>query len=102
MAETRRYEIDGMIVEIPLHYDEMVERDLEDYPDFAADPVYTPEGRPLTVCIDDACKFAEAIEPPRLVDCSDCRFFRRAAEGTLFGVCECEYKRKKISYGEAE
>ncbi len=93
LPQVRRYEVDGMVVEIPLIYNETVNRYLEDYPDYKGNPVYTPEGRPLTVCVEDACEFAEAIEPPRRIDCSDCKYYRKAAENTLFGVCHNEKRR---------
>ncbi len=96
----RKYEVDGLTVEIPIFWYEEGQKYIEEYPDFVGEPVYTSEGRPLTVCIDDACKFAEAIEPPRLIDCSDCKYFRRVAEKTLFGVCDCEYRRKSIPQKE--
>lgn len=93
----KRYEFDGMVLDIPMYYDELSGKDLLEFPDFIANPIYTPEGKPLALCIEDSCEFAEAAEPARRIDCSDCKFFRRAAEGALFGVCDNPKKQRKES-----
>ncbi len=91
--QSRRYEVDGLTVDIPLCYDEMVNRYLEYYPDFKKEPVYTPDGHPLTVCVDDACQYGEMTEPVQVPDCGTCKYYRKAAEHTLFGVCDHELRR---------
>ncbi len=94
MDKFNRYEFEGITIDIPLSYCERVDRYLEEYPDFAQNPVYTAQGMPLTLCIEDICHHAEPIDQEEFVDCSDCIYFRRAAEKTLFGYCICEANRK--------
>ncbi len=92
----RKYEVDGLVVEIPIFWYEAGRKYIEQYPDFVGEPVYTPDGRPLTDAVTDACRFGEMREPVAVPDCATCKYYRPAAEGTLFGVCDCEYRRKKI------
>ena len=49
MKKTRRYDIEGAILEIPVYYDARTEKYMEDYPDFLENPVYTPDGCPIPV-----------------------------------------------------
>ncbi len=93
MADTRRYEVEGMTVDIPIHYDERAKMYIEDYPDFKSNPVYTPLGHPLTVCAEDACEFARPIENRKCIDCSECVFFKRATDKTWFGICDNEFRK---------
>ncbi len=93
MRTIRRYEVDGLIIDIPLQYDSLTKMYIEDYPNFKDEPIYTPNGHQLTVAVMDVCKFAQPNTDGACTDCSDCVFFRRAAEKTLFGVCMCEHRR---------
>ncbi len=96
MNETRRYELDGMTIDIPIYYDERAEMYIEDYPDFQGNPIYTPNGHPLVLCIEDACEYGEMTKQVAAPDCGTCKYFRRATEKTLFGVCHHE-KRKNFN-----
>ncbi len=102
MAETRRYEIDGMAIDIPIHYDELAKMYIEDYPDFKANPIYTPQGHPLTVCVEDACEFARATENEKCIECSECIYFKRATPKTWFGICTNQFKKKENTIPETE
>ena len=62
MEKTRHYEFEGVTLEIPLHYDELSQMFIEEYPDFVKNPIYTPEGCPVFFNGEDACPFAEAAE----------------------------------------
>ena len=95
MNKIKKYNIEGATLTIPLRYDEKSGIYMEEYPDFVKDPVYTPEGNPIMLTLEDACAWGEpkdAGEP--LIDCGSCRFYRQAAN-TLIGVCRCE-KNKQI------
>ena len=94
MEKTKKYNVEGATLTIPLRYDEDSGRYMEVYPDFIKDPVYTPEGNPIMLTLEDACAFGEkkdANEP--LVDCGSCRFYRQLPNA-LIGVCGHEKKRK--------
>lgn len=96
MKKAKKYDVEGAVLTIPLRYDENAGRYMEVYPDFIKDPVYTPEGHPIMLTLEDACAFGEkknANEP--LVDCGSCRFYRQM-QNTLIGVCGCEKKRTNI------
>ena len=60
MEKTRHYDIEGTLLEIPLHYDELAQMYVEIYPDFIENPVYTPEGCPILFTGEDACAYAES------------------------------------------
>ena len=47
MEKTRQYSIEGVLLEIPLRYDEVTGREIEIFPDFIENPVYTPDGCPV-------------------------------------------------------
>ena len=82
------YEIGGMPLEIPVVWDEYSQRYLEDYRSFIANPVFTPEGRPIMLTIEDACRYSQPAKgETECVDCGSCRYYSQTA-GTLLGVCE--------------
>ena len=92
---TRRYEFEGVALEIPLRYDERSNMYLEEYPDFIQHPVYTPEGCPVLFAGEDACPYAEAQEGTECPDCGSCRFYRRVPH-TWIGVCGHKKKSKAM------
>ena len=69
MEKAKRYEIEGRILDIPVHWDERSQQYLEDYSSLIENPVYTPEGRPILLTIEDACRYSEPAErsPPPAV-----------------------------------
>ena len=94
MEKTKNYNVEGAVLTIPLRYDENAGRYMEVYPDFIKEPVYTPEGHPIMLTLEDACVFGEkknANEP--LVDCGSCRFYHQLPN-TLIGVCRCKKTNK--------
>ena len=93
MEKTKRYEIEGRILDIPVHWDERSQQYLEDYSSLIENPVYTPEGRPILLTIEDACRYSEPAEDePRCIDCGSCVYFRQP-RGSLLGVCHNEKTR---------
>ena len=94
MDKTRRYNIEGTSLEIPLRYDEFARMYVEDYPDFAENPVYTPEGCPILFTGEDACPYGEPADSEPCIDCGSCRFYRQAP-GTWIGVCGREERRRR-------
>ena len=93
MGKTRQYNIEGVLLKIPLRYDELTGRDIEIFPDFIENPVYTPEGRPVLFTGEDACKYGETPDGARCIDCGSCRFYRQMPDA-LIGVCGHEQKRR--------
>ena len=94
MEKTKKYYVEGVTLTIPLRYDEKSGRYIEEYADFIKDTVYTPEGYPIMLTVDDACPFAEQKEINQsLIDCGSCRFYRQM-QNSLIGVCRHEKKRK--------
>ena len=95
MEKLRRYNVEGTEIEVPLRYDELSGKYLEEYPDFVECPVYTPNNAPIMFTGEDACSYAESSTEEPCVDCGSCRFYRQLPN-TLIGVCGHEKKRKKI------
>ena len=93
MKKTRRYDIEGAILEIPVYYDVRTEKYMEDYPDFLENPVYTPDGCPILFTGEDACSYGEAADGSPCIDCGSCRFYRQASH-TWIGVCGHEKNRQ--------
>ncbi len=94
MRETRTYEIDGLIIEIPIHFDVQANLYIEDYPDFIENPTFTPNGHRVFFSGTDACTFAEEAGAGGCPDCGSCKHFRRAGEHTWFGICIHERRRE--------
>ena len=94
MSKVNRYEYEGKVIEIPLRWDEHSKKEIEDYSLFIEQsPIYTPEGRPILLAIEDACPYADMVnEDPAGIDCSSCRYYRQK-ENTLLGVCGHEKMR---------
>ncbi len=88
------YEVDGVKISIEVREDALSKRILEFYPNFAEEPQYTPDGRPFTLAVEDACPDAEHADDGLCIDCTGCKFYRKAAEKTLFGVCMNDKKIK--------
>lgn len=59
MDKTKRYDFEGVSLEIPLHYDPRAHMYLEEYPDFVQTPLYTPAGCPVLFSGEDACSLAQ-------------------------------------------
>ncbi len=95
MEQSRHYEFEGIHLDIPLRYDPRARIYLEEYPDFAQAPLYTPSGCPVLFSGEDACPYAQAAEGQDCPDCGSCRFFRPAAPHTWLGVCGHEARRRK-------
>ena len=88
VSKVNRYEYEGKVIEIPLRWDEHSKKEIEDYSLFIEQsPIYTPEGRPILLTIEDACPHAVMVDDdPASIDCGSCIYFRQPAESIL-GVC---------------
>ena len=95
MGKTRQYNIEGVLLKIPLCYDELAGREIEIFPDFIENPVYTPEGCPILFTGEDACAYGEALDGAPCTDCGSCSFYRQTPD-TLIGVCGHEQKRRNL------
>ena len=91
----KEYDVDGLKVKIDLRESVNSKRVFEFYPNFAENKVFTPEGRPLTLAIEDKCIYGEQGDEGPFIDCTGCKFFKRAAEKTPFGVCMNDKNKKK-------
>ncbi len=96
MKRTRRYEIEGIVLEIPLRYDAMTGIMIEEYPDFVQTPIYTKEGNRVLFTGEDACTLAESAKGGRCLDCGSCRHFTEAGEHSWIGLCRHPMKRNGI------
>ncbi len=91
---TKDYNIEGVLIKIPLQYDVRSGKYIELFPDFTQTPVYTPKGHPVMFTGEDACDYAVEIPYGKeCADCGSCRFYRQI-EGTLLGICMHERKRR--------
>lgn len=95
MRKTKRFEIEGAVLDVPLYYDKLAKMDIERYPDLLRHPVYTPEGYRVMITIEDACHHAEMVDDaPSSIDCGSCKFYRQQ-KNSLLGVCHCEAMRRE-------
>ncbi len=94
MSKVNRYEYEGKVIEIPLRWDEHSKKEIEDYSFFIEQsPIYTPEGRPILLTIEDACPHAVMVDDDLAsIDCGSCSYFHQTP-GSLLGVCHNEKMR---------
>ena len=85
-------------VSFPLHYGYYDDRDRNNplvdpmpiYPDFLANPQYTPEGRPFVTKMQDACRNYVGIASG-CEECAECIWYQHGQE--LLGRCNCPENR---------
>ncbi len=90
----RKYEFEGLVLEIPLHYDERSGIYIEDYTEYIEHTVRSPEGFPVMFAGEDACPHAQEETPGGCPDCGSCRFYRRAGEHTWIGICKNRHNQE--------
>lgn len=100
MRKTRQYNIEGAIINVPQHYDEISSMYLDVLPDFLVTPVYTPTGERVMLTVEDACQYGKKAEKSegRCIDCGSCKFYRQT-EDTLLGVCR-HPKMRRLKKGD--
>ena len=95
MDKVNRYEFEGEVIEVPVCWDDDLQRETEDYEDYLDGTGCTPSGRPILLTIEDACPHAEMVDDdPASIDCGSCRHYHQIP-GSLLGVCDNEKRRKK-------
>ena len=95
MEKVNRYEFEGEVIEVPVSWDDHLQREVESYEGYYDGPVYTPAGRPILLTIEDACPCAEMVDDdPTGVDCGSCRHYHQFP-GSLLGVCNNGKRRRK-------
>jgi hypothetical protein len=100
MEILRTYEIEGIILKVPLNYDEQSGKHIEDYSEFIENQLFTPCGSPIMFAGEDACEHAEEETPGGCPDCGSCRYYKRAAEHTWIGICKCDKHINNIRQNE--
>lgn len=93
MTRTRRHNIEGAYLDVPLRYDPQAQMDIEEYPDLVEHPLYTPAGERVMLTVEDACELGETADGTRCIDCGSCIHYRQALD-SLLGVCGHEKLRR--------
>ncbi len=100
MDKLKIYEVEGILLKVPLQYDELSGKHIEDYSEFIENQVFTPCGSPIMFAGEDACRFAEEDTPGGCPDCGSCRFYKRAAEHTWIGICQSNDRKFIVRQNE--
>ncbi|MCD8090487.1 MAG: hypothetical protein LUD81_07710 [Clostridiales bacterium] len=95
MEKIRKYIIDGCELAVPVYYDGLSGKYIEDYSRWIENLIYTPRGHPVLVSSEDACRFAESRDSGPCVECAGCRFYKRARKNTLIGICRNKKRQLK-------
>ena len=93
MRRTKRFEIEGAVLEVPLFCDKLSKMDIPRYPDLLRYPVFTPAGDRVMLTIEDACSHAD-LQPGIYRDCGSCKHFKQA-DGMMLGVCHNPAMRRQ-------
>ncbi len=96
MEQIRRYEIDGIELKVPVYRDDFSGMYLEDYSQWFDLDRFTPSGHLILCSSEDACEFVEGLDSDHCIECAVCRFFKRAGENTLIGICLHEKRRSPL------
>ena len=100
MEQYNRYEFEGEVIEVPVYWDDHLQREVEDYEDYCKQPGHTPSGRPVLLTFEDACPYADMVdEDPSSVDCGSCLHYHQFP-GSLLGVCHNEKMRSGAAKAE--
>ena len=92
----KTFHIDGDLLTVPYHYDEDAEIFIGQFPEFDAEPRYTPNGRPWKSVVSDRCPYAAG----EYDDCGSCPYLTKEDPQDIIGVCFYE-KLKKQSFRES-
>ena len=90
------FSVEGHTFDIKYGYYEDYERDsmfgelVPIYPDLAADPVYTEDGRPLVTKMQELCPRGNSLYMDGC--CADCSHFSDRED--LIGVCMCDDNKR--------
>ncbi len=82
------YQFEGMTLSVPIYFDPVAQKWIEDYHEYIERQVCTPEGHPILFSGEDACLLAEEAAPGGCPDCGSCRHYLRAAEHSWIGCCQ--------------
>lgn len=104
MAKDQRRKQPDKIIRVSGHtfalynvYDEAERAYMLNYPNFAEHPVYTDEGRPFALSVQEACSCGKHYQSGDMqpYDCNECAYFALDAPGDAIGVCMCEVRRQE-------
>ncbi len=86
----RHYEFEGVVLDMPMHYDELTGKYIEDYRNFNEEPAWTKDGHPVIGAVEEGCPHGEWDEPGRCNECGSCRYYTPVEPRSLIGVCRHE------------
>ncbi len=96
MEQIREYELEDIILKIPLIYDRQSDKYIEDYREWIENEVFTPSGYPIIFAGEDSCEHAEEATDGGCPDCGSCKFYKRAGEHTWIGVCKNSSHKRTV------
>lgn len=78
-------------------YDEVEREYMLDYPNFEEQPVYTKDGRPFALSVQESCPLGKPYNPEDAFpyDCNECAYFQLESLADAIGICMCEALRQK-------
>jgi len=91
------FKVSGREFRLYKYYDDAVQQEMLNYPNFDESPEYTDEGRPFKLMVQESCEYGKDEndpDDPDPGDCGGCVYFKR--EHTAYdpiGVCMCEELR---------
>ena len=89
----KTFHVDDDQLTVPYHYDEKAKIFIGQFPEFEAEPRFTPNGRPWKSVISDSCPYAAGDDD----DCGSCPYLIREDPRDIIGVCFHEGLRSRAS-----
>lgn len=96
--QLKTFHVDGDLLTVLYLYDEHARMFIGQFPDFDAEPRFTPNGRPWMNAVSDSCPYAT----DDYGDCGSCPYLIKEDARDIIGVCFHEKLRSRASPGEAE
>ena len=77
------------------YYDEISKKEILDLPRFDETPVYTGEGRPFVLTLNDSCPFGKSndLNSSTPDECGDCAWCCMEHPEAVIGVCMCDERK---------
>lgn len=95
------FHVGGREFSVYYAYYPQMEESYPEYPDFESSPVYTAEGRPFALHVQEGCRYGRMNgEKGKADNCGCCAYFSRENPGDPIGICRKDDLRRSAEKEE--
>lgn len=81
----KTFKFDNVEIKVKFRFCEKSKKYIGEYPDLEEAPLFTKNGTPIVMALQDKCLNYTAEEES--VDCGSCDYFKPNSKGDLIGAC---------------